>query len=1562
MVNKRKNKKTPKKAGHRRRALLCITLLAALCLSTLLAGGIAFGGAPAEASSELGETDPTGPDAEAVLETSGEETECSAAAADTDETGCEEAPASDADETESGAHSPEGTEVPEPAAADGDVQESDGAEVQEPAAADSDAQEPDGAKVPEPAATESDAGKPDEACACGHTVTLRQADGGAVTFADGSALASACMPGDVVSLHLVFHTNSPVVNLNIYTASGERINAGWEDETEAFFTMPDEEVTVSPDYYGVTERFQAFEQSMLEREQSLAFVPLFLDDKVYGYYKKGQVIYYAGWNTRYRTVDDNEAWCVQPSYNGPDSGSYEKHYDVGSDNQWGPGENDMFGQDTYAHLAAAAWYSYGSPGFDKSMWPDRWYDGGVMTPSRYYVLAHILLADMYSYDAKATLFGCDVQFKEYIYTYVTGYDDSGNLTDNKEDPVSARWKILNAETAAANDGGHVYPDGFRIFILNPNNSMQDILSFEYEPTISTNLTVYKSSTDPDTTEDNSRYSLTGAVYYAYEDNACTTVAKDVDGKEAKFITTASGKSNTREMETGTYYIREVTASKGFLLDETVYPVTLTEDSTGFRVRSGEPPIKTSLLLTKISADPDRTNGNPLYSLEGAVYGVYTDSDCTRQYGSMVTDAGGSASLSDIPLGVYWVKEISPSEGFDADPTVYEAALTTAMPVEVVSAEPSQYGYLELYKLSSLPEITDANSCYSPAGAVYGIYGDSSCRSLIQSITTDDSGYAKSGKLPLGTYFVRETVRPDGYELDESSVYEVTIGSSSDSDSNVEPVNGPAGVSDLPLFDTIGILLSKIDAESGESVPQGDTDLAGAQFTIRFYAGDVSESDTAGRDPTRIWVIQTLQAENGFYLAVPDDDHWIAGDEFYRSESGSVILPLGTYTIQETGAPSGYRIEGSFADSSDTLLKAGEIYYTRLTDDGSSAGNGTWLKAGNEYTQSDTPIRGGIEIQKRDFESGRADPAGAASFEGAVFEITNESRFPVQVDGTRFKPGEIVKTLVTDADGYACTEEDTLPFGTYRITEVCAPEGCLIGSIVYNESAKAEQIFEIREQGVLIDMTALPGSITDQVKRGDFSFEKQSGETQATMGPVKFRLTSATTGESHIFWTDQNGQYSSASAWEPHTQNTNAGESFEDGLWFYGYNDAEETGRSDDIYALTEEDDRLGALPYDHYFLDELPCSANEGYTLVSTEFWIYGDNVEIGSRADVHLGTLDNYRLGFCTSASNAENSRDYMDADACAVIVDEIRYWGLNAGEAYRFVTRLFDVTAGDFILDEDGGERTVETPFTPRSKDGSAEVEYLFDASGLEGHTLVLFEDLYDTDGNLRSPEENPEDTKQTIRFPFIGTELTDEDGNHVTAAAETVTLTDTVTYEGLPTLRWITLYGTLYDRETGEPLIDADGKEVTAQKKWLNLSADGSVEITLTFSASSLAGHDVVASEEAYVNGVRTAHHFDWDDTDQTVRFEPEDIPEPEAAEPETLIPAPVPEVKEPMPEETVPAPEPEEPVVINKKSPAPEPKTVVPTRTGDIRRNAWIVVVIAAAVCLVIGLATRRRQSE
>lgn len=164
------------------------------------------------------------------------------------------------------------------------------------------------------------------------------------------------------------------------------------------------------------------------------------------------------------------------------------------------------------------------------------------------------------------------------------------------------------------------------------------------------------------------------------------------------------------------------------------------------------------------------------------------------------------------------------------------------------------------------------------------------------------------------------------------------------------------VTDPPQNDPAYMFVGKFDGEKTyngqKNLPQGSASLAGAEYTVRYYAGYYSTATAAQASGQlkRTWVVRTN--ENG--RAELSQASKVSGDDFYYV-NGQVTIPLGTLTIQETKAPVGY------------LLSDMTVYVRQVT----SAGNVENVFTYNPPTSPEQVIRGGVRIEKRDLESGLA---------------------------------------------------------------------------------------------------------------------------------------------------------------------------------------------------------------------------------------------------------------------------------------------------------------------------------------------------------------------------------------------------------------------------------------------------------------------------------------------------------------------------------------------------------------------------------------------------------------
>lgn len=168
--------------------------------------------------------------------------------------------------------------------------------------------------------------------------------------------------------------------------------------------------------------------------------------------------------------------------------------------------------------------------------------------------------------------------------------------------------------------------------------------------------------------------LPGAVYGIYTDAACTNPAKEVDGRQASFTTvTEYPYSNTVTLRPGRYYVKEITSPPGYSRDPEVKILNIKAGQRTWANHAGTDTgwnydnQQVSLTLHKASADPGFTEENPSYSLEGAVYGVYTSRENALQdqnrTATLETDQTGTSGKVLLDAGTYYVRELTASPGY-----------------------------------------------------------------------------------------------------------------------------------------------------------------------------------------------------------------------------------------------------------------------------------------------------------------------------------------------------------------------------------------------------------------------------------------------------------------------------------------------------------------------------------------------------------------------------------------------------------------------------------------------------------------------------------------------------------------------------------------------------------------------------------------------------------------------------------------------------------------------------------------------------------------------------------
>ena len=540
-----------------------------------------------------------------------------------------------------------------------------------------------------------------------------------------------------------------------------------------------------------------------------------------------------------------------------------------------------------------------------------------------------------------------------------------------------------------------------------------------------------------------------------------------------------------------------------------------------------------IYLKKSSADTSMTNGDSRYSLEGAVYTVYSGNTAVA---TIATDASGYG-YTNVALqnGRYSIKETTSPKNYYKDETTHWVTIFYGDAALNVSDAPIPLEYsINLTKTSANVSITNGDSGYSLAGAVYKIYNSSGTE--VASITTDSSGKGTSNvKLKNGTYTAVESQAPPGYALDTTS-HTVTINNA----------DASLSVSDVPLIKTV--TLTKTSANVSITEGNSNYSLAGAVYDVyegnsatgtpvASFTTNTSGVATLSRKlyPNRTYTVLERTPPPGyvkdttphlFYLTynsatmdVVDDPQYVkimvkkkdsgtktnvaagnaslAGAVYaitykengvdktvQKTTNSSGILyftnvPLGEIKIQEISAPVGYKLDSTVHTYNVTSDKVTSAVYEMEPED---------------FTED--VFKGRIQITKQIEMLGDLD---AQLEQGAEYQVYLKSA------GSYANAKDTERDyLVTGADGKATTKD--LPYGTYTLHQVKGVPG----------REFKDMDVDVHENGKTYEVT-----LTNELKYAPLKIVKTSED--GNVAGFTFKVTRLADGYSKTYTTNAAGE-------------------------------------------------------------------------------------------------------------------------------------------------------------------------------------------------------------------------------------------------------------------------------------------------------------------------------------------------------------------------------------------------------------------------------------------------------
>ena len=407
--------------------------------------------------------------------------------------------------------------------------------------------------------------------------------------------------------------------------------------------------------------------------------------------------------------------------------------------------------------------------------------------------------------------------------------------------------------------------------------------------------VMKGSVELYKSDDESGNALADAVYGIYFH----------DGTEVGRLTTdEAGYAKSEEIPYGSYYLQEITAPNGYVLDTTQYPFTIDADGQVAVVETSDKLQKGTINIHKA----DNESGKPL---DNAEYEIYAKEDIVTPEGivkhtagelldTVITDENGIAQSEELYLGAYMVKEKTAPEGYVQDTTEYKVTLSYGdQNQEVISTSLSttnanQKGVIQISKTDNESGKPLANAEYeiyakenivTPEGTIKHTEGE-----ILDTVTTNENGITESKELYLGTYVIKEKTAPEGYILNQTE-FDVTL--------------------------TYGNQTEEVIVTSMETMNANQKGRIKGMKTGEVLTGNTSYSTDFGTAYSPFYDVQPL---SGAVYDIYSKNDIITPEGTVKYTAGDLVdtvttdkngkftskdLYLGSYIVKEKQAPKGY---------------------------------------------------------------------------------------------------------------------------------------------------------------------------------------------------------------------------------------------------------------------------------------------------------------------------------------------------------------------------------------------------------------------------------------------------------------------------------------------------------------------------------------------------------------------------------------------------------------------------------------------------------------------------------
>ena len=751
------------------------------------------------------------------------------------------------------------------------------------------------------------------------------------------------------------------------------------------------------------------------------------------------------------------------------------------------------------------------------------------------------------------------------------------------------------------------------------------------------------------------------------------------------------------------------------------------------------------------------------------------------------------------------------------------------------------------KTSTNTAIVNGNSCYDMTGTTYGLYKTSNDE-LIHTFTLDASGNTTAYTLKSADgkdLYIKEITAGKGYKLDTAK-HTVDFTTAVN---KLVTVN----VQDIPMADPITWTVVKEDSDGWNMVT--NKALSGAVFRIDYYdrtdirtAADVTTLNSATpKVSVNLTSSQVTGTRNGSIivsintLAAADSTGYFNG---FRSLGQ---LPLGTYKVSETSAPTGYTVANEpivfyVYDNNGTVARD-HIGNTTIYN-AASASDIIMSEKAQVGFYAPTKVASGSTI------------TGLHNLNGTQYGIyvkSNDSLIAtVTFNGNGAISSVVYAAGITPTKAWSSGDTSfELAAGDYYAKELKAGNWFLVDNATHNFTITANNTTTMN-----LSDTPITPKIQTTASDSDNGTHYLSYKERVTIND-EISYSNLVPGETYTFtgslqdadkkalYTDPDGNtYTKSITYTPTAANSTIA--------------ADGTASGKVIVTFT---DVYVPLTKTTIVVFEDLYENKTGILIAAHED--YADKNQTVERREIDLKT----------TATDADNGTHTLTYSEKVTINDRVEFTNLNPGEKYYFVGTLYDEETGKPYTDSDGKTYTQRVDFTATTENGTEIITFKDVPVPLTKTTIVAFEDLYEASTNLKiATHADLTDKDQTVKRVEVKTIATDADnGTHTLTYSEKVTINDSVEYTNLTPGEEYYFVGTLYDEETGKPYTDSDGKTYTERVDFTATTENGTEIITFKDVPVPFTKTTIVVFEDLYekTSGLKIATHADLTDKDQTVR---------------------------------------------------------------------------------------------